>query len=213
MCQHGNRRIVRVGKDLKMTPYIEKYEGRRLNSPNDLIYRSDATLYFTDPPYGLTQGDADPAKELKFNAVFRYRGGKLTPVITDLNRPNGIALSPDEKTLYVSNSDEGKRFWMKYDVATDGSVSHGRMFYDLAGAKERGIPDGMKVDSKGNVYASGPEGVWVFSPDGKHLGTIQPGETAANCAWGGDGKTLYITASTSVYRIRVNVAGQKQVYR
>lgn len=212
LCQHGNRRIVRVGKDMKITPYIDKFEGQRLNSPNDLIYRSDGALYFTDPPYGLIQQDADPSKELKFNAVFLYRNGRLMPVITDLNRPNGIALSPDEKTLYVSNSDERKRFWMKYDVAADGSVSNGRMFYDLAGARERGIPDGMKVDSKGNVYASGPEGVWVLSASGKHLGTIQPGETAANCAWGDDGKTLYITASTSVYRIRVNIPGEKPLY-
>lgn len=190
LCQHGNRRIVHVAKDMTMTPYIDKFEGHRLNSPNDLVYRSDGALYFTDPPYGLIRQDADPAKELKFNAVFLYAKGKLTPVITDLNRPNGIALSPDEKTLYVSNSDERKRFWMKYDVAADGAVSNGRMFYDLASAKEQGIPDGMKVDSKGNVYASGPDGVWVFSPGGKHLGTLQPGETAANCAWGDDGKTL-----------------------
>ncbi len=213
LCQHGNRRIVRVAKDMTITPYIDKYEGHRLNSPNDLIYRSDGALYFTDPPYGLIRQDDDPAKELKFNAVFLYAKGKLKPAITDLNRPNGIALSPDEKTLYVSNSDERKRFWMKYDVAADGTVSNGRMFYDLAGAKEQGIPDGMKVDSKGNVYASGPEGIWVFSPSGKHLGTIQPGETAANCAWGDDGKTLYITASTSVYRIRVNIPGEKPLYQ
>ncbi len=213
MCQHGNRRIVRVAKDMTITPYIDKFEGHRLNSPNDLIYRGDGALYFTDPPYGLIRQDADPGKELKFNAVFLYLHGKLTPLITDLNRPNGIALSPNEKTLYVSNSDERKRSWMQYDVAADGTVSNGRMFYDLAGAKEQGIPDGMKVDSKGNVYASGPEGVWVFSPNGKHLGTIQPGETAANCAWGDDGKTLYITASTSVYRIRVNIAGEKPLYQ
>ena len=213
LCQHGNRRIVRVGKDLSMTPFLEKFEGRRFNSPNDLVYRSDGALYFTDPPYGLTKQDDDPAKELKFNAVFLYAGGRLQPVIKDLDRPNGIALSPDEKTLYVSNSDEKKRFWMRYDVAADGTVANGRLFYDLAGAKEQGIPDGMKVDSQGNVYAAGPEGLWVFSPDGKHLGTIQPGETVANCNWGGDGKTLYITASTSVYRIRVAIAGEKPLHQ
>jgi gluconolactonase len=213
LCQHGNRRIVRVGKDLTMTPYIEKFEVHRLNSPNDLVYRSDGALYFTDPPYGLTKQDDDPAKELKFNGVFLYTGGKLQAIIRDLNRPNGIALSPDEKTLYVSNSDEKKRFWMRYDVAANGTVSNGRMFYDLAGAKEQGIPDGMKVDSRGNIYAAGPEGVWVFSPDGRHLGTIQPGETAANCAWGDDGKTLYITASNSVYRIRTSIPGEKPLYQ
>ena len=213
LCQHGNRRIVRVGKDMAMTPVIEKFEGRRLNSPNDLVYRSDGALYFTDPPYGLLKQDDDPAKELKFNGVFLYAGGKLQAIVKDLTRPNGIALSPDEKTLYVANSDDKKRFWMRYDVAADGTVSNGRMFYDLAGAQEKGIPDGMKVDAQGNVYAAGPEGVWVFSSDGKHLGTIQPGETAANCAWGDDGKTLYITASTSVYRIRVAIPGEKLLYQ
>lgn len=213
LCQHGARRIVRVSKDMKIAPYLDKFEGHRLNSPNDLVYRSDGALYFTDPPYGLNGQDADPAKELKFNAVFLYAHGNLKPVITDLTRPNGIALSPDEKTLYVSNSDEAKRFWMRYDVAADGTVSNGRKFYDLAGAKEQGIPDGMKVDSKGNIYAAGPEGVWVFSANGKHLGIIQPGETAANCAWGDDGKTLYITATSSVYRIRVAVPGEKPLYQ
>jgi gluconolactonase len=213
LCQHGARRIVRIGKDMKITPYLDKFEGHRFNSPNDLVYRSDGALYFTDPPYGLTGQDDDPAKELKFNGVFLYAHGSLKPIVTDLTRPNGIALSPDEKTLYVANSDEAKRFWMRYDVAADGAVSNGRKFYDLAGAKEQGIPDGMKVDSKGNVYASGPEGVWVFSANGKHLGTIQPGETAANCAWGDDGKTLYITATSSVYRIRVAVPGEKPLYQ
>jgi gluconolactonase len=213
LTQHGNRRIVRVGKDMSMTPYIEKFEGHRFNSPNDLVYRSDGALYFTDPPYGLTKQDDDPAKELKFNGVFLYKNGKLKALVRDLTRPNGIALSPDEKTLYVANSDEKKRLWMRYDVAADGTVSNGRVFYDLSAAKEQGIPDGMKVDSLGNVYASGPEGVWVFSSDGRHIGTIQPGETAANCTWGDDGKTLYITASTSVYRIRINVPGEKPLYQ
>jgi gluconolactonase len=212
LCQHGNRRIVRVGKNMTMTSYIDKYEGRRLNSPNDLVYRSDGTLYFTDPPYGLVKQDADPAKELKFNGVFLYAHGALKPMITDLTRPNGIALSPDEKTLYISNT-EPKRFWMRYDVAADGLVSNGRMLYDAASAQGEGGPDGMKVDSRGNIYAAGPGGVWVFSSEGKHLGTIQPGETVANCTWGDDGKTLYITASTSVYRIRVSVPGEKPLYQ
>ncbi len=213
LCQHGLRRIVRVAPDMSMTPLIEKFEGHRFNSPNDMVYRSDGALYFTDPPYGLAKQDDDPAKELKFNGVFLYKDGALKAIVKDLERPNGIALSPDEKTLYVSNSDEKKRFWMRYDVAADGTVSNGRMFFDLANAKEQGIPDGMKIDSQGNVYAAGPEGIWVFSPDGRHIGTIQPGETAANVGWGGDGKSLYITASTSVYRIRVNIAGKKALYQ
>ena len=213
LCQHGDRRIVRVNRDMTITPVLDKFEGHRFNSPNDLVYRSDGALYFTDPPYGLLKQDDDPLKELKFNGVFLYAGGKLTVLVKDLTRPNGIALSPDEKTLYVANSDEKKRFWMRYDVAADGTVSNGRMFYDLADAKEQGIPDGMKVDSQGNIYAAGPEGVWVFSANGKHIGTIQPGETAANCGWGDDGKTLYITATTSVYRIRVAIAGEKPLYQ
>jgi gluconolactonase len=213
LCQHGQRRIVRVGKDLAMTPYLDRFEGKRFNSPNDLVYRSDGTLYFTDPPYGLAKQDDDPAKELTFNGVFLYSAGKLSAIIRNLNRPNGIALSPDEKTLYVADSDEKKRSWMRYDIAPDGSVSNGRLFYDLADSKEQGIPDGIKVDAQGNVYAAGPAGIWVFSPDGRHIGTLQLPETAANCNWGEDGKTLYITASTSVYRIRLSVPGTKPLYQ
>ena len=213
LCQHTNRRIVRVAKDLTMTPYLEKFEGKRFNSPNDLVYRSDGTLYFTDPPYGLLKQDDDPAKELKFNGVFRYANGKLTAEIKDLNRPNGIALSPDEKTLYVDNSDEKKRIWMRYDVAPDGGVSNGRLFADVTAEKEAGLPDGFKIDSKGNIWTSGPGGIWVFSPDGKHLGTLKMPENPANCNWGDDGKTLYITAVTGVYRIKTSVMGEKPLYQ
>jgi gluconolactonase len=213
LCQHTNRQIVRVSKDLQITPYLQKYEGKRFNSPNDLVYRSDGTLYFTDPPYGLAKQDDDPAKELKFNGVFMYKDGKLTAIIKDLTRPNGIAFSPDEKTLYIANSDDKRRVWMKYDVAANGTVSNGRVFYDVTNEKAAGNPDGMKVDSQGNVYGSGPGGTWIFSPDGKHLGTIKPGETPANCNWADDGKTLYITAETSVYRVKLSVAGEKALYR
>jgi gluconolactonase len=213
LCQHTNRQIVRVSKDLQMTPYLTKFEGKRFNSPNDLVYRSDGTLYFTDPPYGLAKQDDDPAKELKFNGVFMYKNGKLTAIIKDLSRPNGIALSPDEKTLYIANSDEKRKVWMKYDVAADGTVSNGRVFADVTSQTAPGNPDGMKVDSQGNVYGSGPGGTWIFSPDGKHLGTIKPGETPANCGWAEDGKTLYITAETSVYRVKLSVAGEKALYR
>jgi gluconolactonase len=212
-CQHTNRQIARVSQDLKVTPYLSKYEGKRFNSPNDLVYRSDGTLYFTDPPYGLPKQDDDPAKELKFNGVFMYKNGKLTPIIKDLTRPNGIAFSPDEKTLYIANSDEKHRVWMAYDVKPDGTVSNGRVFYDVTNEKATGLPDGMKVDSQGNIYGSGPGGTWIFSPDGKHLGTIKPGETPANCNWADDGKTLYITAETSVYRVRLSVAGEKALYQ
>lgn len=213
LCQHTNRRIVRVSSDLQITPYLETFDGKRFNSPNDLVYRSDGSLYFTDPPYGLLKQDDDPAKELKFNGVFRFAGGKLEPVIKDLSRPNGIAFSPDQKILYVSNSDEKHKVWMKYEVAADGTVSNGQVLADVTAQKEDGLPDGMKVDSLGNIYGSGPGGVWVFSPEGKHLGTIKPPETPANCNWADDGKTLYITARTSVYRIRLGVPGEKPLYR
>src|SRR5579863_1390903 len=213
LCQHTNCRIVRVAKDFNQAPYLEKYQGKRFNSPNDLVYKSDGALYFTDPPYGLLKQDDDPAKELKFNGVFRYAGGKLQVVVKDLTRPNGLAFSPDEKTFYVANSDEKHKVWMRYDVAADGTVSNGKVFADVTAEKEDGLPDGMKVDLQGNVYGSGPGGVWVFSPDGKHLGTIKPPETPANCGWAEDGKTLYITARTSVYRIRLAVAGEKALYQ
>jgi gluconolactonase len=156
--------------------------------------------------------DDDPAKELKFNGVFRYAGGKLQAVVKDLTRPNGLAFSPDEKTLYVANSDEKHKVWMRYDVAADGTVSNGRVFADVTAETADGLPDGMKVDVQGNVYGSGPGGLWIFSPEGKHLGTIKPPETPANCNWADDGQTLYITARTSVYRIRVANKGEKALY-
>jgi gluconolactonase len=142
-----------------MTPLIERYEGKRLNSPNDLVFRSDGALYFTDPPYGLPKQDADPAKELPFNGVYRLKSGKLDLVIKDLTRPNGIAFSPDQRTLYVANSDEKRKVWVRYDVADDGSVRNGRVFFDVTAEKEDGLPDGMQVDAKGNVYATGPGGI------------------------------------------------------
>ncbi len=213
VCQHTARRIVRIGADLQMTPVVERYEGKRLNSPNDLVFRSDGALYFTDPPYGLPKQDADPAKELPFNGVYRLKGGKLELLVKDLTRPNGIAFSPDQRTLYVANSDENRKIWMRYDVADDGAVRNGHVFFDVTAEKEDGLPDGMKVDAKGNVYATGPGGIWVFSPAGKHLGTIKPPETPANCNWGDDGKSLYITARTGLYRIRLLVPGERALYQ
>ncbi len=212
LCQHGNRRIVRIGKDRQVATVVDKFEGKRLNSPNDLVYRSDGTLYFTDPPYGLPKGDDDPAKELKFNGVYRLANGKLQAAVRDLTRPNGIALSPDEKTLYVANSDPARKLWMRYDVRPDGSVVNGKVFADVTAETADGLPDGMKVDSQGNVYATGPGGIWVFSPEGKRLGMLKPPETPANCGWGDDGKTLYITARTSLYRVKLAVPGERMVY-
>jgi gluconolactonase len=208
LCQHGNRRIVRIDKDRRVTTLVDRYQGKRLNSPNDLVYRSDGSLYFTDPPYGLLKQDEDPAKELEFNGVYRLAGGELQLLVRDLSRPNGIAFSPDEKVLYVANSDPARKLWMRYDVAPDGSVSNGRVFFDVTAETADGLPDGMKVDTQGNLYATGPGGVWIFNPEGKHLGTLQPPETPANCAWGDDGASLYITANTGLYRIKLATSGK-----
>ena len=220
---HAARNVFRLeslAKGAKMTVLAERYQGKRLSSPNDVVYRSDGSLYFTDPPYGLpTQQDNDPAKELPFNGVFRIPGAtshrpgappddsKLELLIGDITRPNGIAFSPDQKYLYIAVSDPAKKIWMRYDVKPDGSDTNGKLFYDATSNTEDGLPDGMKVDQKGNIYSAGPGGVWIISPEGKHLGTIKPGEKVANCNWGDDGKTLYITASTSLYRIRLKIPG------
>jgi gluconolactonase len=212
LCQHGNRRIVRVTNDLRVTTLVDSYDGKRLNAPNDLVYRSDGTLFFTDPPYGLPRQDDDPEKDIPFNGVFKLSNGKAEVIIKDLTRPNGIAFSPDEKTLYVSNSDDKRRIWMRYDIAASGTVSNGRVFFDTTKHADGGLPDGMKIDVHGNVWATGPSAVFVFSPDGRHLGTIKPPEDPANCGWGDDGRTLYITAETGLYRIKTSVMGQKLVY-
>ena len=212
LCQHGNRRIVRIDSKMTITTVVDNFEGKKLNAPNDLVYRSDGSLYFTDPPYGLPKGDDDPTKELPFNGVFKLSNGTLQVLVKDMTRPNGLAFSPDEKILYVANSDENYRIWMRFDVNADGTLRNGRVFADVSAEAEEGLPDGMKIDSLGNIWATGPGGVWVFTPDGKHLGTIKPPEQPANCAWGEDGKTLFMTAVTGLYRIRTSVAGQKLVY-
>jgi gluconolactonase len=213
LCQHGNRQIVRISKDRKVSALVSKYKGKRLNSPNDLVFKSDGSLYFTDPPYGLAKQDDDPKKELKFNGVYRLAHGSLQAIIQDLTRPNGIAFSPDEKILYVSVSDEKHKVWMRYDVDPNGSVKDGRIFYDATSETMPGLPDGMKVDSKGNLYCAGPGGVWVFSPEGKHLGTIKTPKPPSNCNWGDDGKTLYITAVDALYRIKLSTPGEQALYR
>lgn len=213
LCEHANRRIVRITKDMLISVLVDRYQDKKLNSPNDLVYRSDGALYFTDPPYGMPKEDSDPAKELPFNAVFRFSHGKLQAVIKDLTRPNGIAFSPDQKTLYVDNSDPARKIWMKYDVKADGTVTNGQLMADATTDKGSGNPDGMKLDSFGNIYSAGPGGLWIFSGAGKHLGTIKMPEIVSNCAWGDDGRTLYITARTSVYRIRLSVSGERVLYQ
>jgi gluconolactonase len=214
VCQHGNRRIVELSPDMKVKVLVERSaDGKHLNSPNDVVYTPDGSLYFTDPPYGLPKANDDPAKEEPYNGVYRFKDGKAVAIIKDVAMPNGIAFSPDFKVLYISNSDNKQRLWMRYDVKADGTVNNGRVFADASSSPDMGVPDGMRVDSTGNVYATGPGGIWVFSPDGKHLGTIKTPESASNLTFGdADSKTIYITATTSVYKMRVNIAGGKPAF-
>ena len=220
---HAGRNVWRLESlDPKATRTVlaDAFEGQPLNSPNDLVYRSDGSLYFTDPPYGLrTQGDQDPEKRLQSNGVYRIAGAasqrpgappensRLQLLIRDLPRPNGIAFSPDERFLYVDNTGP-KKLWMRYPVVKDGSLGAGTVFFDASSDTRSGGPDGMKVDRLGDLYSAGPGGIWIFSPAGKHLGTIPLPHPAGNLAWGdGDAKTLYITESGDILRVRVNVAG------
>lgn len=219
---HARRNVWRLESlDPKgaITVLADSYQGKKLSSPNDLVYRSDGSLYFTDPPYGLpTQSDNDPLKETPVNGVYRIPNArqqkpgappdrdKLQLIIKDLPRPNGIAFSPDEKTLYVA--DTQKKSWMSYPVNSDGSVGQGKVLLDCSADKTPGSPDGIRVDKNGNIYGSGPGGVWIISPEGKHLATVKVPEVVSNVAWGdADGKTLYITGSTSIYRIKLSAAG------
>lgn len=213
LCQHGDRRVARYEEDTKrFITLVDRYKGKRLNSPNDGVYRSNGDLYFTDPSYGLVKGNADPGKELPFNGVYRLTyGGELTLLTDEMTFPNGIAFSPDEKTLYVANSDPKKAIWMAYDVQPDGSIKNGRVFFDAtpwANEGKLGLPDGMKVDSKGNLFATGPGGVIVFAPDGTHLGTFNTGVATANCGWAEDGHVLYVTADMYLCRIPLTTKGK-----
>ena len=206
--EHGNRRVTRLEKNGVLTVLADRYQGKRLNSPNDLVYRSDGALYFTDPPFGLPKFYDDPRKALPFSGVFLLKDGRLRVVSTDLLGPNGLAFSPDEKYLYVDNWDLKKKVIMRYEVSPDGSLSNGIVFLDATAEPGEQAWDGLKVDQRGNVYAAGPGGVWIMSPTGQHLGTIKAPEQPANMAWGDDdGRTLYLAARTSVYRVRLKVPG------
>jgi gluconolactonase len=206
--QHGNRRVIRVEQDGKEVVLADKFEGKRLNSPNDLVYRSDGALFFTDPPFGLPKFDKDPRKELAFAGVFSLYKGKLQVVSQDMTGPNGIAFSPDEKYLYVGNWDDHKKVIYRYEVQPDASLRNGEIFFDMTDAPGEDAIDGMKVDERGNLYVSGPGGLWVISPEGRHLGTIVAPMHPHNLAWGDDDhQTLYLTAKTGLYRIHLNVKG------
>ena len=208
LLEHGNRRISRIEADGSLTVLVDSYQGKRLNSPNDSAIRSDGWLYFTDPPYGLAGLEDDPARELDFNGIYRLSpDGELELLERNQSRPNGIAFSPDEQTLYVANSDASNKVWMAYDVQEDGTLAHGRVFFDVNSESCEGGADGLKVDVGGNTFATGPGCVWICDPTGKHLGTIQPDEVPANVAWGDDGRTLYMTARTGLYRIELTTQG------
>jgi gluconolactonase len=210
MCQHGNRRVIRVEPHGNVTVLADAYEGKRLNSPNDLVYRSDGTLYFTDPPFGLPEAFDDPDKELEFSGVFRVGDGRLALVTDELAGPNGIAFSPDERYLYVGNWDPERKVVMRYEVADDGSTSTGSVFFDMTDAPGEDAIDGIKVDADGRLYVCGPGGVWILSAAGGHLGTLKLPEDPHNLAWGDeDGRGLYVTALTSVYRVRLAAAGTR----
>jgi gluconolactonase len=210
LCQHGDRRVARLDDNGAQTVLAEFYKWRRFNSPNDLVFRSNGDLYFTDPPYGLEAGNRDPNKELMFNGVYRRcSNGQIALLTAELTFPNGLAFSPDEGTLYVAQSDPTRPIIMAYPVQPDGTLGPGRVFFNAATlAKNRpGLPDGLKLDQEGNLFATGPGGVLILSPEGKHLGTINTGLPTANCAWGDDGSTLYITANHCLARVRTSTCG------
>lgn len=212
MADHGNRQVARLNAtQFTKTTIVDRFQGKRFNSPNDLVYRSNGDLYFTDPPFGLNGLNNDPAKELAENGVYRVTpAGVVTLLASELRFPNGVAFSPDEKTLYVSNTDPANAVWMAYAVKTDGTLGDGRVLFDATSLVRRGrqgSPDGLRIDRSGNLFAAGPGGILVISAAGKHLGTIMTGQPTSNCAFGDDGKSLYITANDRLLRIRLLTTG------
>src|SRR4051812_27132688 len=213
LCQHGDRRIARLNDDGKtFTTVVDKYQGKRFNSPNDLVYDSHGNLYFTDPPYGLEGKNEDPKKELDFNGVYLLRNsGELVLLTKELTFPNGLAFSPDEKKLYVNQSDPKRAVIWVFDVKGDGTIGNKRVLFDAQHLVEghKGLPDGLKVDRSGNLFATGPGGLLVLTPEGRHLGTLNTGEATANCGWGGpEGRDLYITADMYLCRVKTKTRGK-----
>lgn len=208
IAQHGNRRVVRIEKNGLTTVLADRFEGRRFNSPNDLVYRSDGTLFFTDPPFGLPKAHQDPRREQPHFGVYSVKDGKVRLVSKDFTGPNGLAFSPDEQFLYVGNWDETNKVVKRYPVNEDGTLDEGDVFFDMTGAPGNDAIDGIKVDQRGNVYVSGPGGLWILDRHGRHLGTIRGPEHPHNMAWGGaDGRTLYLAAQTGIYSVRLNIPG------
>lgn len=209
LCQHGDRRMAKMTTSLdnpqpQFATIIDQYEGKRFNSPNDAVYDRQGNLYFTDPPYGLEGNMKDPAKEISFQGVYRYsKEGQLSLISDKITRPNGIGLSPDERTLYVACSDPKAATWTAFTLNEDGTVADEQLFYDATGSTEKGLPDGLKVDKKGNIWATGPGGVWIFNPKGEVLGKIKTGEATSNCALDAEQKTLYMTCDDYLMRIKL----------
>ncbi|HXV47858.1 MAG TPA: SMP-30/gluconolactonase/LRE family protein [Candidatus Binatia bacterium] len=210
LAEHGDRRVARLEKNGKQTTLVDRFEGKRINSPNDLVFRSNGDLYFTDPPFGLPKSYDDPRKETPFQGVYKYSpDGKLTLLTKDIKAPNGIAFSPDEKKLYISNADPMNAVWMVYAVKADGGLENGKVLFNATAwtKNKRGVPDGMKVDREGNIFAAGPGGIHVISPEGKHLGSIETGVPTGNVAWGEDGSSLFITSNSNVFRLKLKTKG------
>ncbi len=212
MCEHGDRRVSVLTKDGGKLTLADRYQGKRLNSPNDAALKSNGDIYFTDPPYGLPQRYDDPRRELDHCGVYRIGvDGKLTLLTTALERPNGIGFAPDEKTLYVAQSDPKNAIWMAFPVKEDGTLGEGKVLHDatkFVGDAHPGLPDGLAVDVTGNIWASGPGGVWIFSPDGKVLGKILTGQKTSNCKFGEDGSSLFITADSYLCRVKTKTKGK-----
>jgi gluconolactonase len=209
LCRHGARHIGRLELDGRISVLADRYDGYRLNSPNDLVFRSNGDLYFTDPPFGLPGVFDDPGKA-PVQGVYRVdKEGAIIRLITDVKAPNGIAFSPDEKTLYVSDVDPQRAAWLAYDVQPDGTVANGRVFFDATIWRKDPFfgPDGLKVDQDGNVWGARPGGISVIAPDGTLLGTIETGRPTSNVAWGEDGRTLFVTSGSALYRIRLTTRG------
>jgi gluconolactonase len=205
VCDQSARRIAAREPGREPTTIVDLYEGQRFNSPNDVVIKSDGSVYFTDPPHGLSGEDESSEKELDFNGVFLLRpDGSLDVVSKEQTRPNGIALSPDETILYVSNSDSAYPSLLRYEVRADGTLGPGEILFDFAAAGREGVPDGVEVDSRGNVLVAGDGGIWILSREGRHLGTIEIDERPAGMAWGDDGASLYITAERGLYRVRLS---------
>jgi gluconolactonase len=211
LCEHGDRRVSVLTPEGGKRTLADNYQGKRLNSPNDGVRKSNGDIYFTDPPYGLPKRENDPRRELDFCGVYRITKGtgEVTLLTKELERPNGIGFSPDEKTLYVAQSDPKRAIWMAFPVLDDGTLGPGKLFFDATQevGKRPGLPDGLSVDKAGNVWASGPGGIYVFNRQGALLGFINTGERTSNCCFGEDGTTLFVTADSNLCRIKTSTQG------